>query len=234
MDKDSNKLLEDYFNDATSDERKKEIKDEISALEPNNPDRILFELGEEVAMKEKVSKLSSNIVEIAEGKKGSWLFKIAASIVLVLLSVFAIYQAIDGSKSNQELFAEYFQPYPDLISVRIIDSQEANWKKGLKSYQLGKYEESLEFFEGSIPSAEYQKDVTFYHAVSLLALQRIDEAVVLFQSIKESKYRPQVNWYLALAYLHNDEKNRAKEWLSKMRRDDFKWAEAQRLIDEIK
>ncbi|MEO9484971.1 MAG: hypothetical protein ABJG47_16035 [Ekhidna sp.] len=229
-----NKLLEEYFHESTTEERKSELRNEISKLNPDHPDRILFELGEEVTLQNKVRTLNSTIEEIANTDKGSWPYlKLVASVALVLLTVFSIYKIVDSNQSEEELFTAYFQPYPELISVRLQSENETSWKKALKKYQVGKYAEGLELFKAASPPISYQEDVTFYHAMTLLALRKSGESIALLMTIEGGKYAQQVRWYLALAHLESNEPNQAKDLLLEINENDFNWSDAQELLREI-
>lgn len=234
MDKSRNILLDEYFDKSTSEIRKQEIRNELLNLPLDHPDRILFEVGEEIAMEDKVQQLAKNIESISGSNQRSWPYlKVAASIVFIFLTIFAIYKVTDSSKTRQELFAAYYEPYPDLISVRISDESDQAWEKALKSYQAGDYNEAIKQFDTSVVPTEYEDDVAFYKAMAFLALNQSEEAISLLKTLKEGKYHQQVRWYLALGYIQKDEPVEARDLLKEIGPDDFNWSEAQHLIDEI-
>jgi len=102
------------------------------------------------------------------------------------------YQSTNSNKSNQELFAKYFQLYPDLISSRIVKESDHTWEKAIKKYYVGDFEESLRLFQIADPPEESMEDVRFYHALTHLSLCNSKEAINLFESIREGKYKKQI------------------------------------------
>ena len=160
---------------------------------------------------------------------------VAASIALLLgLSYFFLPD--QKTASTNELFASYFEPYRNVIAP-IVRSNDLQDEKALAfmAYEKGEYETAITLFS-KLYNTTKEPYYLFYKANALLKLERAQEAVPLLLEHLKTKdtLTEKTNWYLALAYLKIQDKQKAKEVLKKViANKTYKNKEAQKLMNEF-
>ncbi len=161
-----------------------------------------------------------------------WL--VAASIALI--AGLTYFLTLDTTTSTQELFAENFEPYSNVVHP-IVRGEEGQNKKtsAFAAYQTGDYETALPLFDELYANTK-EPYYLFYKANALIELNRAKEAVPLLQEhirtndtlVKNS------SWYLAMAYLQLDDKVKVKKMLQEVINNGaYKVDEAQKLMDAL-
>lgn len=113
----------------------------------------------------------------------------------------------------QQLFAENYEPY----NISLVDrggNYETEVQEGYNLYQNRKYQESIGVFSKLLNLSDLSEgDRSFSHFVQglgFLALRDANQAIPLFEKVvDEPDYLQRGNWYLALAYLQNEEVDKA-------------------------
>jgi len=161
-----------------------------------------------------------------------WL--VAASIVVLLGSFYFIY--FNDKNSSNELFAEYFEPYRNVIQPIERNNEQHNKKtQAFAVYENGDYNKAIILFSRLYETTN-ESYYLFYKANALLQLDRADEAIALL--IKHHKTNgvltQKTNWYLALAYLKIDDKINTEKVLQKVIASKmYKTKEAEELIEKL-
>ena len=160
-------------------------------------------------------------------RKIYWAYGLAASVSIILL----LWAGLFNSPSGQELFSEYYQQYPNLISLRNDDA--SSFVKGMKFYTAAQYDEAIPLLESA--SVAEEADRQFYLGLSHLSLQQTDKALGYLQPLNtdSNKYHQQVTWYLALAYLQAGQKARAIDQLRSIKANEYQYQSAVKLLDEL-
>ncbi len=147
---------------------------------------------------------------------------LAAAALIALL----VWQPWQGS-----LVDNYYEPYT--LNVTQRGTGEQSLLQAEKAYNSGDYTAALPIFEKYPDKVEVQlaKGNAEYN------LGKLDAAATTFeQIISTNKYpyhEPIANWYLALTYLKQDEPEKAKTVLAKIKNGDY-YDRAQRLFKKIK
>ncbi|HUH74387.1 MAG TPA: hypothetical protein VLZ75_08250 [Chitinophagales bacterium] len=141
-----------------------------------------------------------------QNKTFQWIAIAASFIGIVLISIFSIYYYSSTDSSN--LYAEYFQPYPNEVVPLVRGQVESSTElKAFNAYELENYELSANLFENI--KEDY---ALLYAGISNLELNQNQKAITQLQtlSLQNGKYQEPAEWYLALAYLKNKENKKAK------------------------
>jgi len=137
--------------------------------------------------------------------KTYWWIGAAASVTLIVLA-FVLWNRF-ASSTNEKLFTEYFEPYPNVLqsSVRGV-SDESQLSLALQFYEEKEYSTAIEKLE-AIEGKDF--GVFFYLGSSYLALKDTERAILNFEKNLQSdnKLNTQAEWYLALCYLIDDNMN---------------------------
>ncbi len=201
MDNYSNKLLEEYFHETTSDMRRGELRNEIMQLPSDDPDRIIFELGEEIEVEEKVQKLSSAIDSIENKRRRNWPLKIAASVIIILGSVFIGIELSKSDTSNEDLFNTYFLPYDGVDVSR--DSSQPEYP-GMGAYNNKRYQEALDIFQNKF-EADGNPEIALLISSCYLSIGNSEQALSWLNQVTDNANRKLIHnrdWYKALALIN--------------------------------
>lgn len=176
-------------------------------------DQVKFEKSVQEALKRNErAELKSFLkgIDIPQEKKNFRRIAIAASFVgIVLISTFSVYYFSEKSSSN--IYSEYFQPYPNEVAP-IVRGQNINTPitDALEAYEKEDYNLSAKLFENI--SEDY---ALLYGGISNLEIGQSQKAIDQLKSLslQNSNYQDAAEWYLALAYLKNKDKQKAIEML---------------------
>lgn len=162
----------------------------------------------------------------------TWL-QVAAGISLLALCVYLLWPR---TQEPAQLFAEYFEPYPNIImpTVRgVIENDSTAKAQGFRAYDQQNYAEAIRLFE-----AVQQKDegVFLYLGNSYLANGQPEKALPLFEKVLNNYdvFDEQAEWYVAVSYLKLEEREKAREALQKVvaRESSYK-SKAQLILEKL-
>ena len=144
---------------------------------------------------------------------------------------------MNQKSSTNELFANYFEPYRNVIQPLERGSGDQDEKsRAFYAYEKGDYEKAVRLFT-DLFTATKEPYYLFYKANALLKLEKANEAVPLLLEHLKTKdtLSEKSTWYLALAYLKLNDKPNARITLKKVISDGkYKSKEAQKLLSEFK
>ncbi len=141
-----------------------------------------------------------------------WAVGIAATVVLAVVSIL-LWPRPTGP---QELFAQYFEPYPNVIMPTVRGDLEPDttlMAKAYRAYDSGDYEKAIRFFE---QVGTKDEGVYLYLGNSYLAIDSTEKAIVCFEKVISDfdVFDEQAEWYLGMAYLKTGDLKEAKSLLS--------------------
>lgn len=184
------------------------------------------------------------------GKKNNWggmttyLLRIAAMLVLVVGAYFMWQQFsapdIEKLAWQQWQETETTQQWSGIrgTSTDDTDSEKASFKKSLQLYGDKQFEEALKGLDAVSTQSSLFPDVVLLQSMCLLQLQRNEEAIgkltFLLQPQNDNLLKDQARWYLALAYLQNDQTTLARQELSKIvNEQSVHWDRASELLKKL-
>jgi len=168
---------------------------------------------------------------------------VAASIILVAslgaYSIKSIYYP-----SNQAVFETFYQPCRNTIQPTVRgDNPNTIEYRAFVAYEAHNYHKAINLFN-SVKNAD-EAYINFYKGLSYLELDKIKEAIEILLPIakanglegKSANFNDKAAWYLALAYLKNNDKEKSKSELSLITqkpKGTYKKEEAQELLGHLK
>ena len=222
--------------DALKENREKELPDELKG----HVDQCL-------RCKKQILELYKDLKELdgpeetsntnqGEGKTKPMMTKTVyrvAAIIIALLAVGAIILFSTKAKvDSQQLFAEYFKPYPNVITTKGMNEELLS--AGMYYYDMAKYDSALLFYNKILETKPERQDVLFYKGICLLATDKPETAMAsLIKVADTSPYKSQSEWYLALAYLKSGNRLKANEILLKKIQEGTASPKEERLLHRI-
>jgi len=196
-----------------------------------------------VQLKSKLENIHSKVVEEEKRKRKVKIFALAVLVVL-LAFVSWLYLSDNGTnKSSQpnQIFASYFEPYESLFDKK---GEQAGTDKGftaaMKAYSEENFRQSAILFENSLGDNLSKRSLyTFYYGVALLANDQSEKAIDVLQKLYDDSSsktmvpNETIQWYLALAYLNENEILETKlllENLTSRKKTNFKQKEAKEIL----
>jgi len=237
MEQDRFELLESYLSDQLDPKKKSEVDELIAKDAQLATDLEVVRNATEFVKKHAILDALDEIHEQHLGKKNRkkiqlpiWAYGVAASVVFVVSYLFIVGT---NSSSAQDLFAAYFEVYPDYLSER-SGTNDGTMSMAFDAYSEGNFELAAQLFAQENPE-EQMEDLKFYQALSLLSSEKPVDAIPLFQQllVESSKYDQQIRWYLALAFIKEKEYQAARATLSAIGDDEYNHHQAQELLKKI-
>jgi len=109
--------------------------------------------------------------------------------------------------ANEQLFAKYYEPFPNLEAPLEKNAASSDpVKLGFQAYEKGNYQEAIDHFQAvsTLPNGMVKSSVDFYKGLCYLAIFDYEETESLLKSASletNSSYGQVAEWYLALTYL---------------------------------
>ncbi|NND32163.1 MAG: hypothetical protein HKN76_06185 [Saprospiraceae bacterium] len=137
------------------------------------------------------------------------ILSIAASFIILITASILILQPAEYS--NQELYAEYYVPYPNLITAR-DGAVDLTLEQGMEAYTAGNHGEAIRFLTTYLNDGGEDKGAKLYLAITLM---QIDEdklaSAHLMEMLTDPLYGQQAQWYLGLLRLKNNDETQTVE-----------------------
>ncbi len=162
---------------------------------------------------------------------------IAASVVLMVAAYVAFGPM--NSVSNQELVAQYFEPYSNTNPRTRGSEEEAKdiTSQAFNAYDRGNHAASIPLFVKAIEDTDEDLLNTFYLGNAYLATGDSDKAIKAFTMVVEAEkgLAGVAQWYLAGSYLQADQTEKAIATLKEIRDhgEAFYAQKAGKLLNEL-
>lgn len=239
--------IENYFA-GKCDEGEKQLFEERLNTDPDIATHVReFELatqsvvqGARAEMKKNLKNIHSTLIETG-GLKAfpSRQLQLAAAVIVLLGLAGTLYFSMLRNKSSEKLFAEYFEPYPDVISNRgEINANSASLDVAIAAYKQKDFALAWEQFSLCPKYSDSRDDfILLYRGISGLMADHEKESIDILAELtigSNKSLHDQAAWYLALAYLKFAEKEKALQMLHELADGNgFKQEEAKSLLEEI-
>jgi tetratricopeptide (TPR) repeat protein len=159
-----------------------------------------------------------------------WLTGIAASLVLGV-GVYLL-----SADKHDKLFDAYYQPYMAGATERGGTATEGK-AQALQAYEEGDYERAAALLGACLRATPPDAECLFYAGLAALGRRRLPEAeryLLQVVSLPPNDYAGRARWYLALAYLKDDQPQKAEPLLRELRgRGGFYGKKAGELLAEL-
>lgn len=240
---DKEQLIANYFSNCLSEEEKEQFQYLLN-IDTEFKTKVDFETRvkhaihkkEHQNLKEHFKNLDDSIlIERQTPNRKIWL--VAASITLLVALTFS-YIYFNKDYSSEELYANYYQPAKNVVHpiVRNNDSQ-TDKNKAFIAYQKEDYVTAEKLFSSLYMSTK-NSELLFYEGITLLELNKVDGAILKFKS--HLNYSDAVsemtNWYLALAYLKQNDIQNTKTILTEIVNNEalnYKKEDAKTLLKKL-
>ncbi len=157
---------------------------------------------------------------------------VAATLLLLVLATF-IWQQNEKEQANY--LSDNFIPYRNVFYPIDRSGAAVNAKeRAFKAYEQKNYTEALSGFN-TILADSLDYGVLFFKANTLLAMEKVDEAITLFDKIPQhERFYEQSQWYLGLAYLEKGDFTSAKQYLKTVAENGgYKSQQSQELLKTL-
>jgi len=219
-------LIERYLEGSLSSDELEQFE-QLKANDPNFRKEVAFHLGLEKAISEENRMEFKNKLKGFEKssplKKGSTKSWWAAAAVL-LLAASSYFLWLQGTPSNEKLFAQNFEPYRNIEQpiVRGDQGQSSGSETDLKTaafmaYESGDFKEAISLFS-ELFTTKNESYALFYGANAHLAEGHSVKGIALLTQYLENpgRLKDKAQWYLALAYLKEGNLSEVRERLQKI------------------
>jgi len=138
------------------------------------------------------------------------LYPVIGIAATVSLMIIAFYTFRNTTTDTSELYAQYYQPYPNVEAP--ISRSDINASNPFALYENRDYEKAMEKFKALRSTQPDEPSIIFYSAICQLELGSTTQAISSLRELlelHENKYSRPALWYLSLAYLKSDQTREA-------------------------
>jgi len=159
-------------------------------------------------LKERLKTISNQNTVNKKKQKSKYLFiGIAASITLfIVLNIF------NQSPNNHTLYDTFYTTYPNIyIKKGVENSSLSVFEKAMSYYDSKDYIAAKKVFEDISTKRALNENESFYHAMTLMELNKHESAEKELRSINDiaSPFYTEAKWYLALNLIKRNKKDEA-------------------------
>lgn len=232
---DNESLINSYF-EGTLNPQEKVRFEQLMVTDASFAKEVAFQKQLKAAITlEERSNLKSTLKNLEKKPKSnssrSWLYIAAGLLVLIGISFFFFNQ----NPTNEELYATYFEPYPNTVAPIVRSSSQQDSKQNaFASYENGDYKNASKLF-GELGSTTQEEYAFFYNAISLMMLNEDQDASRILESTSWSdEYRGKADWYLSLSYIKQNQNEKAKTLLqSIIKNKSYNSDKARRILQDL-
>ena len=234
---DKEKLIYRHFHGSLSDEEQQEFNRLLKEDLQFQRDLEFEEQTKKAIISIKKDELESHLNEMeTDSKKTNKTSYFWAATIIIAVGITSYILFNQPNFSNDQLYAEYFEPYPNIIAppVRGKDSI-SKIQEDFLAYEKGDFKSAAVIFE-----KRYQQKrapyYLFYQGVSELQLGNTEKAIAVFekQIAEHDRFENYSKWYLALAYLKINEAEKYEPLLNKIIKEkSFKYQSAKKILKKI-
>lgn len=223
-------LIERYFNNSLSDKELNLFEEKLASDPIFAEEFHQFSVVFDALKKARVKKLQAQITSLEKEynfspKKFNFrnLKRRKANVSIVLWILFigftiqtSLYFTTKTSRNHDELFVNYFEVYPNVISPmkRTINDQNIVLN-AMNHYDHEDYILAIEAFDQILLSSDSRNEILFYKALALMTEGDYLTAQTQFElmNIESGVFVNQRNWYLSLVLLKLEKCSEAKKLL---------------------
>ena len=140
--------------------------------------------------------------------------------------------------SNNNLFKEYFKPYPNVIPIVRGEGSIDNLKIAMIEYESANYSEALKVLNRIIDEEPENVASHFYSGNANLCINNPEQAIIHFEkvlSLGKNNFKDQAEWYLGLTYLKINDFEKAGLIFGKIASKDHAYRQQSlELLEQIK
>jgi tetratricopeptide (TPR) repeat protein len=180
----------------------------------------------------------------------SAVMRIAASFIILAVAVFLIWQP--HKMSNEEILDQYAHHVPADLKVQygeavrgegcsfenLTSSECRIIEKALDDYNNKNYKEALAAFEQILEPRRKNYNLVFYLAASHFYTgnyAQAEQELWPLSELKNYRYKNDVDYLLALTYLEQDKKSKAKKLLKSLKENNNRYSEeASEILKQIR
>lgn len=231
-------LIIKYFENTLTEEEQKTFNHFLSS---NNQFRQEVEFQQQLQhsiYKSEQKQLKQFLQKVEQKNKKKSLFKIAfraaASLLIIVFGLLWYFQPTPLEK----IYKEHFTIFPNVLepNVRNHEKNQDHTSLAFTLYDQNDFQSSEPLFLEAY-SSDSNTAYLFYYTMSLLGQEKIEEAVPILES-NDFEQWPALNeaaeWYLALAYLKSNQKEKATAQLQELIEiKHYKAKEAQIILSKL-
>ncbi|WP_417359402.1 tetratricopeptide repeat protein [Galbibacter sp.] len=214
-------LIEQYFTGQLSNEEFLELKT-LLEVDPEFKKEFHAQLEiQQTIAQEKSAFLKDRFAGLDKKSAPRTKWYLYAATVAVLIGVGIGYLFYNAQPDFQELYAQNFEAYPNVIAPTVRGDSEADMpmmEAAFHAYDSKNYTEAASLF-GELYKETDQDYAYFYQNISLMAASKTETAVAnleLHHWSTPQKYKTNAQWYVALGYLKLEHKEKAILYLEKV------------------
>lgn len=234
-------LINNYFSRSLTQNERQEIR-HLLKTDPEFKERFEFEKDVRSALiSEKKEKLRSTFRNVeknqpkAESNNSNLTKYLIAASIAILLG-FLGFNYFNAPITNEKLFAQNFEPYRNIIEpVTRANGTKTEKQKAFEDYENGAYKIAIASFEKLYESTG-ETYYLFYIANAEMAEKNTTAAIKTLETHQRYKdeFSEKSQWYLALAYLSNNETEKAKTLLKTiLENETYNYKKARELLKNL-
>jgi len=163
--------------------------------------------------------------------------RLAYVVASVFVVGFVSVLYLGKDQPNEKLFAEYYQPYPNIASSVRGELTEGKLQDALQQYDAGNFKAALKLLQEILVTEPDNAAANFYAGVSYLKVEDSERAVAGLQKVialGDAKFSEPAAWYLALAFLQQNDLAKTRAALETITGKDHLYKEqAVNLLDRL-
>lgn len=174
----------------------------IAGIQENQLTRDLQRFHEEMKLNPEKAEPKKNVIHLK-------FILVAASVLIVAAIGFFLF--FNNPGKEERLYSEFYKPDSGLISS-MSSSDDYIFDRAMIDYKTGNYKAAVDSWDSLLIQKPGNDTLQYFIASSYLAMNQYEQAIDFFEKVasrSDSYFLGDANWYLGLALLKRNEKERA-------------------------
>jgi tetratricopeptide (TPR) repeat protein len=155
-----------------------------------------------------------------------WWMAVAAILIIVLVSIVAL------PPKEQRLYAQ-LRHFPEANFVSKGANNDASLNEANQAFNHQDYSTALAAFESYLKTHPDHTEAKLFAAFCQLELKNYPAAETAFKALHNSTLADEADWFLALTYLREKDRDRCKSQLQQINSGNPHYQDAQQLMHEL-
>lgn len=154
-------------------------------------------------------------------QKNPWKLYAIAALIIMFVMPFGYLIIQNANSSSDEIFAEYFEPYEDLISERDA-GVEPELVRGMEHYNSKEFGQAIKQFTSYLNNSPDDLEVQLYLAIAFLANDEphfAEKGFTNLMAFPDNLFYPQVQWYYTMCKLKLGKNGELKKLVNEISSD---------------
>lgn len=229
-------LIEQYLDEELQGIERQDFESELKSNKELTNEVTLHKIIRETVKEKDFYEIDEQLRNLRKLPKRIKIRRLVASFSFLAIAIISGIFFFNGSKSNDELYSQYYKPYNAALTKSNYAAQDI-FSRAIDFYNKQDYNQAISLLEQIKIDSELYASKEYFTAISYMGLQNFPEAIIHFKNISndtESINYENTVWYLGLCYLKTNKTEQASQQFHQLIKNNSIYKkQAEEILNEL-